>query len=143
MHGVDHYVNLLELPFADESYDFVYASHVLEHISDDNKAIAEIRRILRPDGVAILPVPLTGEKTIEYPQPNPNEAYHVRAPGLDYYDRYNKYFSRVEKFTSDMFSQNYQLFIYEDRTKWPTDDCPLLPPSEGKRHIDLVPVCYV
>jgi hypothetical protein len=49
----------------------VFASHVLEHIPDDGLAIREIRRILVPDGIAILPVPLVSLKTIEYAEPNP------------------------------------------------------------------------
>lgn len=92
MHGVDHNVDLQELPFEDQTYDFVFASHVLEHIPNDEKAISEIRRILKPNGIAILPVPLVAEKTIEYSEPNPNETYHVRAPGFDYFDRYDRYF---------------------------------------------------
>ena len=51
MKGVDHNVDLQQLPFEDETYDFVFASHVLEHIPDDEKAIAEIRRILKPNGI--------------------------------------------------------------------------------------------
>jgi ubiquinone/menaquinone biosynthesis C-methylase UbiE len=143
MENVDYNVDLQKLPFDDGSYDFVFASHVLEHIPDDNKAIKEIRRILKPDGIAILPVPLICEKTIEYPEPNPNEAYHVRAPGMDYFERYERYFSKVEKIASDTLPEKYQLFIYEDRSIWPTKECPLRPPGYGKKHIDIIPVCYV
>ena len=42
MKGVDHNVDLQQLPIDDETYDFVFASHVLEHIPDDGKAISEI-----------------------------------------------------------------------------------------------------
>jgi ubiquinone/menaquinone biosynthesis C-methylase UbiE len=134
---------LKNLPFSDSTYDLVFASHVLEHIPNDKKAIQEIRRILKPDGIAILPVPLVAESTIEYPEPNPHETYHVRAPGVDYFDRYTLYFSRIEKYTSDSLPEKYQLFIYEDRSRWPTVQCPLRPAMEGDRHIDIVPVCYV
>lgn len=142
MKGVDHSVDLQRLPFDDKSYDFVFASHVLEHIPDDEKAISEIRRILKPNGIAILPVPLVAEKTIEYPEPNPYEAFHVRAPGVDYFDRYERHFSRVERFSSDSLPEKYQLFIFEDRTQWPTKKCPLRPSMQGEKHIDIVPVCY-
>ena len=67
MKGVDHKVDIQKLPFVDATYDFVFASHVLEHIKDDEKALFEIRRILKPNGIAVLPVPLVAEKTIEYP----------------------------------------------------------------------------
>ncbi len=143
MPGVDHLVDLQNLPFEASSYDLVFASHVLEHIPDDRKAIREICRILKPAGIAILPVPLVAEKTIEYPEPNPYEADHVRAPGLDYYDRYAPYFSKIEKFRSDSLPEKYQLYEYEDRSRWPTAECPLRPAQEGEKHIDIVPVCHV
>lgn len=143
MKGVDYNVDLQQLPFDDESYDFVFASHVLEHVPDDEKAFLEIRRILKPNGIAILPVPIVAEKTIEYPEPNPNEEYHVRAPGVDYFERYERHFSRVELFKSDSLPEKYQLFVFEDRSQWPTKECPLRPSMQGKKHIDIVPVCYV
>jgi SAM-dependent methyltransferase len=142
MEDVDHNVDLRKLPFADATYDVVYASHVLEHIPDDEKAIAEIRRILRPDGIALLPVPLVGTTTVEYPEPNPNECGHVRAPGFDYFDRYDRHFARVEKFSSESLPKVHQLFVYEDRSRWPTAECPLRAPMPGEKHIDVVPVCY-
>ena len=142
MKGVDHQVDLQRLPFNNESYDFVFASHVLEHVPDDEKAISEIRRILKPNGIAVLPVPIVSEKTIEYPEPNPHESYHVRAPGFDYFTRYERHFSKVEKFDSDSLPVKYQLFIYEDRSQWPTKEMPLRPSIQGDKHIDIVPVCY-
>ena len=81
MDDVDHRVDMQSLPFADESYDFVFASCVLDFIPDDAKAIRELRRVLRPNGIAILPVSLACEKTIEYTEPNPVEAYQLRACG--------------------------------------------------------------
>jgi SAM-dependent methyltransferase len=40
-----------ELPFADESFDVVLASHMLYHAPDRPRALAEIRRVLVPGGV--------------------------------------------------------------------------------------------
>lgn len=143
MKDVDHKIDLQNVPLPDAAYDFVFASHVLEHIPDDRRAIGEIRRILRRGGVAILPVPVVCERTIEYPEANPHEAYHVRAPGLDYFDRYKPFFARVEVRTSDSFPEKYQTHIYEDRSVWPTKNCPLRPPMPGPRHVDAVPICFV
>jgi SAM-dependent methyltransferase len=143
MNDVDHNVDLLDLPFKNQSYDFVFASHVLEYIHNDEKALSEIRRILKPKGIAVLPVPLVVEKTVEYSEPNPKETYHVRAPGYDYYDRYSQHFSKIEKYSSDSMPRKYQVFIYEDRTQWPTKECPLRSSMQGEKHIDIVPVCYV
>lgn len=142
MQDVDHNVDLQELPFRNGTYDFVFASHVLEHIPNDKKAIQEIRRILRPGGIAILPVPLVCEQTIEYLEPNPYESGHVRAPGFDYFDRYKSYFTKIEKYSSEELPEKYQLFTYEDRSLWPTNESPLRSSMKGERHIDIVPVCY-
>ncbi|HEU6449228.1 MAG TPA: class I SAM-dependent methyltransferase [Verrucomicrobiae bacterium] len=142
MRGVDYHVDIQRLPFNDASYDFIYASHVLEHIPDDRKAIHEIRRVLKPNGIAVLPVPVVCEKTIEYSEPNPLEADHVRAPGFDYFDKYKQRFQHVDLHTSDKQPEQFQLFIYEDRSIWPTRECPLRPPMHGERHVDVVPVCY-
>jgi SAM-dependent methyltransferase len=143
MEGVDHNVDIRDLPFEDATYDLVFASHVLEHIREDRTAIKEIRRVLRTNGVAVLPVPIVCEKTVEYPEANPYEAGHVRAPGVDYFERYREFFGRVEVWSSDSVPQRYQPFIYEDRGRWPTPECPLRPPMQGPKHSDFVPVCYV
>src|ERR1043165_2148683 len=107
MKGVDHKVDLQDLPVTDGSYDLVFASHVLEHIRDDKKAIREIRRILKPNGVAILPVPIVCAHTIEYPEANPREAGHVRAPGPDYFENNKESFSRVEIYSSQAYPERY------------------------------------
>jgi ubiquinone/menaquinone biosynthesis C-methylase UbiE len=142
MRGVDHKVDILSLPFKDATYDCIFASCVLEHISDDRKAIQEIRRILRPNGIALLSVPVVCTTTIEYPQANPGEGGHWRACGFDYFERYKKYFGDVKIYTSESFPEKYQPFAYEDRSVWPNKDCPLRPPMQGKKHAEFVPVCY-
>ncbi len=128
--GVDCLANLEQLPFADESLDLVYASHVLEHVQDDRRAIAEIHRVLRPGGLAILPVPIQAQQTVEYGEARADEHHHVRAPGLDYYDRYRSVFERVDEVASGDFDPRYQLFALE--------------PHEGRVRArrDLVPLCY-
>jgi SAM-dependent methyltransferase len=46
-----------QLPFADGAFDVVIAAEVLEHIADDDTAIAELGRVLRPGGVLAVTVP--------------------------------------------------------------------------------------
>ncbi len=127
MFLVDHKVDLRDLPFEDAKYDFVFASHVLEHIKEDYQAIFEIRRVLKPAGIAVLPVPVDVDETIEYPEANPDEGGHVRAPGPDYFNRYRKFFARVDIYQSGDFSSKFQTFIY----------------YAGDKRPDFVPVCYV
>jgi SAM-dependent methyltransferase len=45
------------LTFADESFDAVVLGEVIEHVVDDVSALEEVRRVLRPGGVAALSVP--------------------------------------------------------------------------------------
>lgn len=50
--------DLTDLPFKDGVFDVVICSHVLEHIPDDRRAMAEIRRVLKPTGWAAVLVPI-------------------------------------------------------------------------------------
>ena len=87
--------DLTQIGFADETFDVIYASHVLEHVQDDRQAMKEIFRILKVGGWAILQVPLSGETTYEDPRivdPKEREQAfgqhdHVRVYGQDYYQR--------------------------------------------------------
>ncbi len=49
--------NLTNLPFQDNTYDMICGFDVIEHIEDDNKALSEIYRVLKPHGNVILTVP--------------------------------------------------------------------------------------
>ena len=45
------------LPFADSSFDKIIAAEVFEHILDDQRAMNEVARVLRPGGVLAVTVP--------------------------------------------------------------------------------------
>ncbi|MCP4749325.1 MAG: class I SAM-dependent methyltransferase [Proteobacteria bacterium] len=49
--------NALSLPFADNSFDKVICSEVLEHIPDYKSALGEIKRVLKPGGILAASVP--------------------------------------------------------------------------------------
>lgn len=46
-----------ELPFPDCTFDGVLLSEVLEHVADEGATLAEIRRVLRPNGYLVLSAP--------------------------------------------------------------------------------------
>ena len=82
-------------------------NHVLEHIPDDRKAMSELRRVLKPGGVAILQVPISANSatTIEDPEitdPDAREQAfgqfdHVRIYGQDYTTRLAEAGFQVDK----------------------------------------------
>jgi len=45
------------LPFKNETFDRIIATEILEHIPDDQKAISEMFRVLKPGGIAMITVP--------------------------------------------------------------------------------------
>jgi predicted SAM-dependent methyltransferase len=52
--------------FKDNAFDIVICFHVLEHIVDDIKAISEITRVLKPNGLALISVPLQKKSLFTY-----------------------------------------------------------------------------
>lgn len=62
--------SILNIPFDDHSFDVVQCTQVLEHIIEHGKAAAELSRVLKPGGHAIITVP-------HPPEPFPNDG-HVR-----------------------------------------------------------------
>ncbi len=55
------FADATRLGFDDSIFDMVIANHIMEHIPDDRRALAEIERVLRPGGIAILQVPFSIE----------------------------------------------------------------------------------
>ena len=49
--------DLYNLPIADDSADVVVATDILEHLDEDARGAAEIRRVLKPGGLALVTVP--------------------------------------------------------------------------------------
>ena len=47
----------LDLPYPDASFDCVIASEILEHVPQDEQAIAELVRVLKPGGALAITVP--------------------------------------------------------------------------------------
>ena len=54
--------DLMSLTFGDASFDLVLTSETLEHVPDVPRALAEIRRILRPGGQHVFTVPVIWDR---------------------------------------------------------------------------------
>lgn len=89
--------DLAALPFPESHFDLLIANHVLEHVDDDRRAVAEIVRVLKPGGYAILQTPYSSvlENTWEDEGIRSAEARlqafgqedHVRLYGKDVFER--------------------------------------------------------
>lgn len=101
-------IDLTSLEFDDCDFDLLLSNHVLEHIPDDKKAMAEIFRVLKKGGKAIITVPIN-EKQVETFEDSmivtPKERKkhfgqwdHVRFYGLDIKNRLEELGFNVQMF---------------------------------------------
>lgn len=89
--------DICNLPFENNSFDIVFCNHVLEHIEDDNKAMSELFRVLKPGGMGIFQIPqdLNRNNTYEdfsITKPEDRKKHfgqydHVRVYGKDYFNK--------------------------------------------------------
>ncbi len=129
--------DLQRLPFAENSFDVVICNHVLEHVENDAEAMAEIRRVLTPDGWAILmhPVDRTRTTTLDDgADRSPEERMelygqedHARLYGIDFPARLREHGLDVveDRFSDELPSEIVRRYclkgdhpIFEEDTIW-------------------------
>ncbi len=89
--------DVTSLPFAKEEFDMVFCNHVLEHVTDDKKAMQELYRVLKKGGLGIFQIPQDLSRDVTYEDPSiidPKQRTthfgqydHVRVYGQDYFDK--------------------------------------------------------
>jgi len=106
-------MDITDIKYDDNTFDVVICNHVLEHIPDDQKAMAELYRVLKPGGWAILQVPISLSLNQTYEDPlvtSPEErerifgqSDHVRIYAKDYRDRLEEvgFFVEVYSFAKE------------------------------------------
>ena len=113
--------DICNLPFDDNSFDVVFCNHVLEHITDDTKAMQELYRVLKPSGMGIFQIPQDLSRTTTFEDDSITDQKerakifgqydHVRVYGRDYFDKLRTIGFRVkevdytEKIASELVDQ--------------------------------------
>jgi SAM-dependent methyltransferase len=90
----DYHFDLHKMPFDDNSYNVLFANHVLEHVDDEMQCMRELYRVMAPGGWGIFQVPLDYTRAETFQDPAivssaDREKYywqkdHVRLFGRDY-----------------------------------------------------------
>jgi SAM-dependent methyltransferase len=94
-------IDMLNMELESHSFDLLIANHVMEHVADDRQALAEICRVLKRGGYAILQTPYSNklhqtwqddgianenDRLVAYGQED-----HVRLYGRDIFDRFEAF----------------------------------------------------
>ncbi len=127
MENVMVKMDITDIQFPDDSFDFIICNHVLEHVIEDRKAMKEFCRVLNPGGFAVLQVPVYPDKTIEDSSVvDPQERKrlfgledHVRKYGQDYKQRLEESGFIVKTFAvKELFTHEQIIYfgLYEGET---------------------------
>lgn len=121
-HTID--MDIMDIKFNENTFDLVLCNHVLEHIPDDIAAMRELYRVLKPNGTAILQVPIsstlmktfedTNIKTDEEREKIYGQYDHVRIYGQDYVNRLESVGFKVNRINIFEKYKKYGLIPEED-----------------------------
>lgn len=93
-------MDIHHIPFEANTFDVAFCNHVMEHVTDDIKAMSELYRVLKPGGWAIIQSPQDWSRASTYEDasitdPKEREKHfwqddHLRLFGRDYGQRLQK-----------------------------------------------------
>ena len=106
-------IDITNIPYEDNFFDYIFCVHVLEHISNDIKAMEEIYRVLHPNGVAFLCVPIFKEFLEDLSVTNAEDRLHLYGQ-RDHVRKYD-----INTFKNRLKSVNFSIEI-SDPSKFPT-----------------------
>lgn len=88
--------DIQNLSFENETFDYILCNHVIEHVPNDDKAFAELSRILKNNGKAVITIPgdYNANATDVFEKTDSNG--HFRHYGLDVIEKMKLSFYEVE-----------------------------------------------
>lgn len=85
----DYKLDITAIDLPDQFIDLIICFHVLEHIEDDDLAMLELFRILKPGGQALIQTPFKSGTTYENPQITTPEARLIHFGQADHFRIYS------------------------------------------------------
>lgn len=117
-------VNGEQLAFPDECFDVVSSFECIEHVNNPKKMLAEIRRVLKPNGFAVISTPnsdISGSRFLS--------TSHLREwPLTEFQQLLGEYFQQIDwygqrittgKSSQGLYTQIRSSFVYEVYTRMP------------------------
>jgi len=120
----DNVIDVTDIPFKDEFFDYIIINHVMCYVKDEEKAFSELRRVLKKEGKLIISFTINTElKTYEKIEDEEGmdlfgDPYKVRMYGTDYLNHLRengfdaKIFSPNEEVSEEMIG--YYSYIKDD-----------------------------
>lgn len=100
-------LDITELNYKDNYFDVIICNHVLEHIPNDFQAMKELYRVLKPNGFAILQVPISLKL---------NETFEIKSNTAEerkqLYGQFDHYRIYAKDFTNRLESCNFRVSLY-------------------------------
>lgn len=103
-------IDITDIPFQSERFDYIIANHVLSYIKDEERAICEMKRCLKPYGKILLSFPICTDvdtyEDFEAPEKGIDmELFgtkdNVRMYGKDYKERFERYGLKICKYSPE------------------------------------------
>lgn len=109
-------MNILDLCFPNDHFDWLICNHVLQDIQDDLLAMKEILRVLKPGGKAMLQVPISPKlkNTLEY-----QGVLTLEESQALYGQRFHKRVYSKQGFTHKLKTIGFEINVFNISEKYP------------------------
>jgi predicted SAM-dependent methyltransferase len=124
------------LPFRDDTFDHIYASHIVEHVEDVIAFMTELHRVARPGGTVFIATP---HHTDFSSWRDPTHRWHLNTYSFVYFDRFHG-----ERFWYTRTELRHQSIHVEMARPWKWLGLQwLVNHSEGVRRLWEMYFCYL
>lgn len=115
-----------EMPFENNVFDKVYSISTLEHIEDDKKVFREVARVLKPNGLLVLSIPMKEvpfltKIAVRLPKPIKELFYNklvINAKNeQDYLNNFNKHYFHCRNYTIEDIRERLEKYGFKIEKK--------------------------